>query len=90
MTTLEELLNRRAGSFDFVGMWKGVVQALGETGMGYTVVRITLVDGAVYPQVVICGGCLSRVRGIANIPFTEDDISSIRQTDERWDWNEVP
>ena len=87
---LDELLNRRAGAFDFVGKWKETIRALGESGMGYTVVRITLVDGTIYPQVVICGGCLSRVRGISNIPFTEDDIASIKQTDERWDWSEKP
>ena len=58
--------------------------------MGYTVVTITLADGTVFPQVIIEGGCLSRVRGILNIPFTEDDIASIKQTDERWDWKEKP
>ena len=87
---LDELLNRRAGAFDFVGKWKETVRALGETGMGYTVVKITLDDGTIYPQAVICGACLSRVRGNSNIPFTEDDIASIKKTDERWDWNERP
>ena len=87
---LEALLNRRTGAFDFFGKWKGTVLALGETGMGYTVVRIVLTDGTVYPQAVITGGCLSRIRGIAIIPFTEDDIAAIKQTDEPWDWSETP
>lgn len=90
MTTLEQLLNRRAGAFDFVGKWEDAVRALGETGMGYVVVKITLADGTTYPQAVISGGCLSRVRGIPNVPFTEDEISSIVQTNEKWDWKEKP
>ena len=64
------------------------VKHLGETGMGYTAVSITLADGNVFPQAMIDSGWLSVVRGLPNVPFSEDDISAIKQTDEKWNWSE--
>jgi len=89
MTTPEHA-NRRPGAFEFVGKWKEIVRALGETGMGYTVVTVTLADGAIYPQTLIDSGWLSRIRGAPGVPFTEQDIASIIRTDAKWDWHEKP
>jgi hypothetical protein len=58
--------------------------------MGYTVVSITLKDGRRFDQVWIDSGCLCRVKGLPDVPFTEADIASIKQTDAKWDWNESP
>lgn len=59
--------------------------------MGYTVVRIRLEDGRIFDQVLISNeGFLSRIRGVADIPFEENDISEIVPTHERWDWKEMP
>jgi hypothetical protein len=80
----------RDGAFKFAGNWLPTVRALGETGMGYVVVRVALRDGRTYPQVLIDSGHLSRVRGLPNIPFAEDDIAEIKQTDAKWDWDETP
>jgi len=80
----------RAGVFKFSGKWRDAVRKLPESGMGYTVVRITLRDGRVFPQAVIDSGCLIRVRGLLDVPFCEDDISDISATHEEWDWDEKP
>ena len=80
----------REGAFPFSGPWLERVKALGETGMGYTVVSITLADGRIFPQVVIDSGLLMRVRGLPNVPFTESDIAIIKQNDAKWPWSETP
>ena len=80
----------RQGAFEFSGKWKEKVRALPESGMGYTVVRVTMNDGQVFEQAVINCGFLSRVRGLADIPFQEQDIAAIVPTHERWDWKEMP
>jgi hypothetical protein len=58
--------------------------------MGYTVLKMTLKDGRVFEQALINKfGFLSRVRGLAGIPF-EEDFAEITPTHETWDWNEKP
>ena len=80
----------RAGAFLFSGEWKEAVSRLGETGIGYTVVSVVLKDGTRFDQVLIELGYLSRIRGRADIPFTEDDIAEIKRTDEKRHWIEKP
>jgi hypothetical protein len=80
----------RNGGFQFSGKWMRKVQSLAETGMGYTVVRIVLNDGRVFEQVVIDSGHLTRIRGIHDVPFKEEDIAEITATHAKWDWNESP
>ena len=58
-----------------------------ETGMDYQVVTIATKDGRKYPQSVISGGVVTRVRGYEAIPFAETDISDIVVTHEKWDWS---
>jgi hypothetical protein len=66
------------------------VRNLPETGMGYTVVSITLKDGRKFDQVVIDSGWLIRVRGLPDIPFCESDITAIKASHEKWNWHEEP
>jgi hypothetical protein len=63
---------------------------LPETGMGYSVVRVTLHDRRIFQQVIVDSGTLTRVRGLPGIPFTEDDIADVEVTHDKWDWKEVP
>ena len=78
------------GAFLFSGKWLEKVKSLGETGMGYTVVSVELKDGQKWNQFVINSGYLTRVRGLPNVPFNEDDITNITATHDKWDWNEKP
>jgi hypothetical protein len=67
----------------FSGKWQAKLRQLGETGMGYTVVAVTLNDGRKFDQAVIDSGYISRIRGLPDIPFTEDDVASIIATHEK-------
>ena len=58
-----------------------------ETGMDYQVVTIATKDGRKYPQAVVSGGMITRVRGYEAIPFSEADITDIVVTHEKWDWS---
>ena len=80
----------RPGAFRFSGSWADTVRHLGETGMGYTVVSITLKDGRTFNQAVIDTGYLCRIRGLFDVPFAEEDIVEIKQTNATWNWNENP
>lgn len=55
--------------------------------MDYQVVTIATKDGRKYPQTVISGGMVARVRGFPAIPFAESDITDIVVTHEKWDWS---
>jgi|GEM_PF-1033690 len=80
----------KAGAFLFSGKWVETVRKLGETGMGYTVVSVTLSDGRKFEQALIDSGYLSRIRGLPDVPFAESDIATITRTDTKWDWSEQP
>jgi hypothetical protein len=80
----------RPGTFLFSGDWSDTVRTLGETGMGYTVASITLKDGRQFDQVVIDSGHVTRVRGLPDVPFTENDIAAIKENHQKWDWSEKP
>jgi|SwirhisoilCB3_FD_contig_41_4044367_length_490_multi_1_in_0_out_0_2 hypothetical protein len=57
-----------------------------ETGMGYWIATVRLKDGRVFPQAVIVGGCLTRIKGEAGIPFSREDIADLEITHDKWDW----
>jgi hypothetical protein len=80
----------REGAFLFAGQWKGLVQKLPETGQDYTVVSLGLSDGRQFGQAIISAGYLSRIHGLANIPFSESEIVRITPTHQKWDWAERP
>jgi hypothetical protein len=78
------------GAFLFSGRWADTVRHLGETGLGYTVVSITLKDGRKFNQALIDTGHLCRIRGLFDVPFAEEDIVEIKQTNAKWNWDENP
>jgi hypothetical protein len=80
----------RKGAFLFSAEWTETIRHLGETGMGYTIVSVTLKDGRRFDQVVIDSGWLAGVRGLPDVPFRESDIAAIKATHEKWHWNEKP
>jgi hypothetical protein len=61
-----------------------------ETGMDYYVVTVLLKDGRVFPQTVVSGGHLIRIRGHKEVPFLEADINCFEITHDKWDWRAAP
>ena len=57
-----------------------------ETGMGYQVASIILKDGSRYDQALIEAGYVTRIRGLEDIPFSEDQIAEIIVTHDKWDF----
>ena len=54
--------------------------------MGYQVASICLKDGRRYDEVLIESGVITRVRGLHEIPFTDQDIADIVVTHDKWDF----
>jgi hypothetical protein len=80
----------RSGSFVLSKEWQARLTELPESGMGYTVVTVTLSSGRVFEQVLVDSGCVTRVRGLADVPFSGDEIAHIRPSHAKWDWKEWP
>ena len=57
-----------------------------ETGMGYQVATILLKSGQRYDQALIQAGVVTRVRGLTDIPFKDEDIEDIVVTHDKWDF----
>ena len=57
-----------------------------ESGMGYWIVTVVLKNGRTFPQTVINGGTVTRVRHYNMIPFSEGEIDRLQVTHEKWDW----
>ena len=68
--------------------WVKYLLSQPETGMGYQVVSVRLTNGALFHQVVVDSGYLTRIRGLKGIPFTEKDIAEITVTHDKWSWEE--
>jgi hypothetical protein len=41
-----------------------------------------------FKQAIIGSGCLTRIRDVERIPFSELDISDVRVTHEKWNWKQ--
>jgi hypothetical protein len=52
----------------------------GETGMGWTVARVTTTDGNVYKNVLVSGDEIIGVYGHSDLPFKIKDIKSLDVT----------
>jgi hypothetical protein len=59
-----------------------------ETGIGYQVVSVELKDGRSFDQVVTSEGCFIEVRGYREIPFSSEDVASVRVNHKRWKFRE--
>jgi hypothetical protein len=57
-----------------------------ETGMGYQVVSVVLIDGRRFNQAVIVEGQITEIRGLAQIPFEESQIADVVVTHDKWDF----
>lgn len=59
--------------------WKAQLMNQPETGMGYQVASIRLVDGRSFEDVLIVDGAIYEVGGTSEIPFSSaDEIASIK------------
>jgi hypothetical protein len=67
--------------------WAKKLSSTPETGMGYQIVSITLNDGKRYDRVIVIEGQITEIRGLKNIPFTEDQIAEIVLTHDKWNFN---
>lgn len=54
--------------------------------MGYQIATIKLIDGRQFKQAVIVEGRLTRIRGLNDVPFTEEQIADIILTHDKWDF----
>jgi hypothetical protein len=54
-----------------------------ETGMGYTIVTVVLVDGRSFERVVVDSGVVVEVDGSPSVPFTNEDIRDIILTQDK-------
>ena len=48
-----------------------------ETGMGYQIATVVLSDGRRFDDVLIQEGLITRIKGLAGIPFNEPEIIDI-------------
>jgi len=77
-------LTWRRGAFEFTGKWAELFRSFPETGMGYTVIGVTLQDGRMFDQVAVGNrGVVHQARGLEDIPFTQDDIIAMIATHKR-------
>jgi hypothetical protein len=67
--------------------WLAVLVDKPETGMGYQVVSVILKDGRRFDQIAVVEGRITQVRGLADIPFMEDQIAQIFLTHDKWNFN---
>jgi len=67
--------------------WLDELSLKPETGMGYQVVTVVLKDGKKFDHAVVTEGCITQVRGLKNIPFTEEQIDKLILTHEKWDFS---
>ena len=67
--------------------WCEKLLTQGETGMGYQIVSIILNNGKRYDKVIVDSGYIARIKGLNNIPFTENEITEIEVTHDKWDFN---
>lgn len=59
-----------------------------DTGMGYQVVSIKLLDGRNFDQVLVSECCVIEVRGHAKIPFTSDQLVSVQLNHKAWNFRD--
>lgn len=57
--------------------WAEYLISQPETGMGYQIALITLLNGKHYDEVIIDSGFIIRIGDNTEIPFKEEDIAKI-------------
>jgi hypothetical protein len=71
-------------TLDLSEKWVQHLLSKPETGMGYQICTIYLKNGKKYCQAIIDSGCITKIRNIEGIPFSDDDIKEIEVTHEKW------
>lgn len=57
-----------------------------ETGIGYQIATVKLIDGKEFKQVVLIDGQITQIRGLKDIPFSEEQIAEVILTHDKWDF----
>ncbi len=57
--------------------WAPFLVSQPETGMGYWIVSVILLDGRKFDKVCIVGGYITTVNGSTDLPFQEPEIEQI-------------
>lgn len=61
--------------------WSAEIEKIPESGMGYHVVDISLTDGRKFRRVTIINdSAIFHVQNYSNIPFKEEDILNIKDS----------
>ena len=66
--------------------WCAEIADQPESGMGYWTGDITLLNGTVVRDVVVCDGWVTEVRGHEDVLFDTAEIASAKFTGRRWKW----
>ena len=63
-----------------------------QTGPGYQIVSVELVDGRTFDPAVVSEGYVIQVRGFRDVPFAAGDVARVKLSHRRWnfrqDWAE--
>ena len=57
--------------------WAPILVSHPETGMGYQIASVFLMDGRKFDHVSIVGGFITKIGNSADIPFKEEEIEKI-------------
>jgi hypothetical protein len=74
---LRVLLLREVAMLALSNKWAPILVAQPETGMGYQIASIYLMDGRTFDHVTIVGGFVTRVGDSTHVPFEDAEIERI-------------
>lgn len=57
--------------------WAPILVSQPETGMGYQIATVWLIDGRKFDQVLIVGGYITKIQDQEEIPFRDEEIAKI-------------
>jgi hypothetical protein len=57
--------------------WAPRLAAQPESGMGYQIVQVHLLDGRVFNDATVVGGVITQISGQKGIPFSEHEIADL-------------
>jgi len=63
--------------------WATIIREAPEAGMGYCIATVKTSTGEVFEHVVIDSGWVVDVPGYAGVPFTAEQVTEIRVTNDR-------
>ncbi len=57
-----------------------------QTGPGYQIVSVELVDGRTFDPAVVSEGHVIQVRGFKDVPFAPEDVARVMLSHRRWNF----